>query len=296
MKAAPFEYERVTSVAEACALLATHGADAKLIAGGQSLVPMMAMRLARPTLLVDLNPVEEIQQIHETPEYLSVGAGIRQSHIERDPLVLSRVPLLARGLQFVGHLQTRNRGTPGGSLVHADPSAEIPLVACALDAELKLVSLDEEMLVSTREFFLAPMVTAITPEQCLVEIRFPVWRGERVGCSFQEVSIRHGDFALVSACAQVAVDENGQCTRAALGVGGAAAVPLALPDFAQPLVGTALEEKVIADTARAAAVSLEPEADLHASAEYRRHLAEVLLAAALRAARDEALKAVTCDL
>lgn len=292
MKAASFEYERAASVAQACELLAQYGADAKLIAGGQSLVPMMAMRLARPAFLVDVNHIEEIQHLHETAARLVIGAGVRQARIERDPLVRTRMPLLARALEFVGHVQTRNRGTPGGSMVHADPSAEIPLVACTLGAELKLVSREGETSLPAADFFLAPMVTVIAPEQFLTELHFPLWADRHLGCSFQEMSIRHGDFALASACAQIALDDAGKCVRAVLGIGGAAAVPLALPDVAQRLIGTSLEEDAVRDAAHQAATDLEAEGDLHASAEYRRHLAEVLLAAAVRAARDEARSAL----
>jgi CO/xanthine dehydrogenase FAD-binding subunit len=138
------------------------------------------------------------------------------------------------------------------------------------------------------EFFLAPLVTAIAPDQCLAELRFPVWREARVGCSFQEISIRHGDFALASACAQVALDEAGRCTRAAIGIGGAGPVPISVADVAAELHGKPLDEVYVIAAAKAAAAAVEPESDLHASAEYRRHLAEVLVAAALRAARDAA--------
>jgi len=285
MKAVPFEYERAASVAEVCALLTQHGPDAKLIAGGQSLVPMMAMRLARPSHLVDLNDVAEMRQIAADGDYVRIGAVVRQVRLEREPVIRERLPLLAQALRWVGHVQTRNRGTPGGSLVHADPSAEIPLVAVTLQAQLKLTSQNDEMWMDAQDFFLAPMVTAIAQDQCLTEIRFPVWPDTRVGSSFQEVSIRHGDFALTSACAQVVIDEDGRCTHAAIGIGGAGPVPLALPDVAAQLVGETLDERVVTAVADAAAAGLEPEADIHASAEYRRHLAEVLVAAALRDAR-----------
>ncbi|HWI14571.1 MAG TPA: FAD binding domain-containing protein [Burkholderiales bacterium] len=288
MKAAPFEYARAGSLAEACALLAQHGPDAKLIAGGQSLVPMMAMRLARPAWLVDINEATDLQHIAVDGDYVHVGGGVRQARLERDAAIAAKLPLLPQALRWVGHAQTRNRGTPGGSMVHADPSAEIPLVAVTLDAQLRLVSEAEETWMPAQEFFLAPMVTAIAPDQCLAELRFPVWRDARVGCAFQEVAIRHGDFALASACAQVALDEAGRCTRAAIGVGGAGPVPVALTDVAGALIGSMLDERVIADAASAAAAGVEPEADLHASAEYRRHLAQVLVAAALRAAREAA--------
>lgn len=288
MKAAPFEFERARSLAEACALLASHGSDAKLIAGGQSLVPMMAMRLARPAVLIDLNGAADLQQIVGEDDCVRIGAIVRQARLERDGTIRAKLPLLQQALRWVGHAQTRHRGTPGGSLVHADPSAEIPLVAVTLGAQLKLVSAAETAWTAARDFFLAPMVTAIAPDQCLAELRFPLWSEERVGCSFRELGIRHGDFALASACAQVAVDEAGVCTRAAIGIGGAGPVPLAMHDVALQLIGQTLDERTIGDAAHTAASSLEPEADLHASAEYRRHLARVLTAQALRAARDAA--------
>jgi aerobic carbon-monoxide dehydrogenase medium subunit len=288
MKAAPFEYTRAGSLAEACALLSEHGLDAKLIAGGQSLVPMMAMRLARPAYLVDVNDAADLQEIRADGEHVSIGAVVRQAKLERDAVIHAKLPLLQQALRWVGHVQTRNRGTAGGSMVHADPSAEIPLVAVTLGARLKLVSDSEETWMDAGEFFLAPLVTAIAPEQCLAELRFPVWRDARTGCSFQEISIRHGDFALASACAQVAIDDAGRCTRAAIGIGGAGPVPISVAEVAAELHGELLDERTVIAAANAAAAAVEPESDLHASAEYRRHLAEVLVAAALRAARDAA--------
>ena len=221
MKAAPFEFRRARSAAEACALLAEHGSDAKLIAGGQSLVPMMAMRLARPAFLVDLNDAVDLQAITGDGDALVVGAAVRQSRIERDAALAAKLPLLRKALRWVGHLQTRNRGTIGGSIVHADPSAELPLAACLLDATLLLKSAAGESEIPAREFILAPMVTVIGPDQCLAAIRFPVWREARVGCAFDEVSLRHGDFAIVAAAAQVAVDSGGRCLRVALGTASA---------------------------------------------------------------------------
>lgn len=288
MKAAPFEYTRAATLSEACALLAEHGADAKLIAGGQSLVPMMAMRLARPAWLVDINRLEELKRVSLAGDALTIGATVRQCVIERDPLAIAHLPLLLRALKWVGHVQTRNRGTVGGSIVHADPSAEIPLVACVLDATLVLRDADLSVDTPAREFFFAPMVTAIAPEQCLAEVRFPVWREARVGCAFEEVSIRHGDFALVSACAQVALDADGKVLRAALGIGGASPFPHALPEVGEQLVGQRLDDKCIAEAAAAAAGLIDPDADLHATADYRRHLARVMAARVLKAAGEDA--------
>src|SRR5262245_58225489 len=258
MKAAPFEFARAASLAEVCTRLSEHGADAKLIAGGQSLVPMMAMRLARPAWLVDVNHVAELKRTQRVQDELVVGAAVRQAQIERDT-ACAAVPLLGKALKWVGHVQTRNRGTVGGSIVHADPSAELPLVACVLDARLELRDSGGAAEVPAREFFLAPMVTAITPEQCLAAIRFPVWSGLRTGCAFDEVAIRHGDFALASACAQVALDEDGRCVRAALGVGGAAPIPQPLPEVADSLVGTQISEREIVEAGAAAAAAIEPD-------------------------------------
>ena len=287
MKAAPFEYARPESLAEACQLLAEHGGDAKLIAGGQSLVPMMAMRLARPAWLVDINRLEELKQVAMTANALIVGAAVRQCVIQRDPAAGQYLPLLGKALKWVGHVQTRNRGTVGGSIVHADPSAEIPLVACVLDATLILHDTTGPAELAAREFFFAPMVTAIAPEQCLVEIRFPVWQDARVGCAFEEVSIRHGDFALVSACAQVAQDGDGKCLRAALGIGGASPFPQAIPEVGEMLAGRHLDDKTIAEAADAAADLIDPDGDLHATVAYRKHLARVLAARVLKAARED---------
>ncbi len=290
MKAAPFEYVRPSSLAEACAVLAEHGGDAKVIAGGQSLVPMMVMRLARPAVLVDINRLEDLKQVSVSADALTltVGATVRQCVIDRDPRAREKLPLLGKALKWVGHVQTRNRGTVGGSIVHADPSAEIPLVACVLDATLVLQDATDSAELPAREFFFAPMVTAIAPEQCLAAIRFPVWDGSRVGCAFEEVSIRHGDFALVSACAQVALDAEGKCTRAALGIGGASPFPHALPEAAALLVGRRLDDKAIAEAADAAADLIDPDGDLHATADYRRHLARVLAARVLKSAAEDA--------
>ncbi|CAM9485448.1 unnamed protein product [Phaeothamnion confervicola] len=288
MKSAPFEYTRVATLDEACALLAEHGPDAKLIAGGQSLVPMMAMRLARPAWLVDINRLDELKHVALQDDALVVGSAVRQCVIERDALAHAQLPLLLKALKWVGHVQTRNRGTVGGSIVHADPSAEIPLVACVLDATLVLQDAGGRSEVPAREFFFAPMVTAIAPEQCLAEIRFPVWGHARPGSAFEEVSIRHGDFALVSACAQVALDADGRCLKAELGIGGASPFPHALPEIGEMLAGKVLDDMLVEDASVVAAGLIDPDGDLHATADYRRFLARVMAGRVLKAARDDA--------
>jgi CO/xanthine dehydrogenase FAD-binding subunit len=288
LKPAPFEYQRASSVADAVARLAAHGGEAKLIAGGQSLVPMLAMRLARPALLVDIRELDELRAIEIGAERVRIGACVRQCEALAHEGLARAVPLLARALAWVGHVQTRNRGTVGGSVAHADPCAELPLVVRVLDAELEVHAAAGPSTIAAREFFTGPLSTALAPDACLVALRMPRWREAALGSAFDELSIRHGDFAIVAAAAQLALDASGRCTRAALGLGGAGPVPLAFDDIAARLVGTRLEDAALEAAAEAAARATEPGSDQHASADYRRHLARVLAARVLRAARAEA--------
>jgi CO/xanthine dehydrogenase FAD-binding subunit len=288
LKAAPFEYARAASVAEACDLLARHGDDAKLIAGGQSLVPMMAMRLVRPAFLVDINEIAALKFVKAENGVVRIGACTRQCTVERDETLAAKMPLLRQALAWVGHVQTRNRGTVGGSVAHADPSAELPLVARMLGAKTVLRSSKGSRTLEAEQFFTGPMSTSVRPDECLEEIHWPVWSEKRCGSAFTEIAIRHGDFAMVAAAAQVSVDGTGRCTRAAFGLGGAAGTPLAFPKIAARLVGTKLDDKAIDDAASDASKETDPGADLHATKEYRRHLARVLAGRALREAREKA--------
>jgi CO/xanthine dehydrogenase FAD-binding subunit len=287
LKSAPFEYARAASLAEACELLAQH-ADAKLIAGGQSLVPMMAMRLVRPAFLIDINEIAALKFVKIEKDAVRIGACTRQCTLERDDALAARVPLLHQAVAWVGHVQTRNRGTVGGSLAHADPSAELPLAAQVLAAKMVVRSAKGSRTLEAENFFSGPMATAMRADECLEEIHWPAWSEERSGSAFTEIAIRHGDFAMVAAAAQVALDADGRCTRAAFGLGGAAGTPLAFPKIAARLIGTKLEDKAIEDAADSAAGETDPGSDLHATKEYRRHLARVLAARALRTARERA--------
>lgn len=288
MKSAPFEYARAVSLAEACALLATHGDSAKVLAGGQSLVPMMAMRLLRPAWLIDINEIAALKFVRTERDAAVTGTCTRQCVIERDDSLAARVPLLRQALAWVGHVQTRTRGTVGGSLAHADPSAELPLVARVLGAIMVLRSSKGARTLDAERFFTGPMSTGARADECLEEIRWPLWSGKRTGSAFTEIAIRHGDFAMVAAAAQVALDADGRCTRAAFGLGGAAGTPLAFPKIGARLVGTKLDDKAIEDAASEASKETDPGADLHATKEYRRHLARVLAGRALREAREKA--------
>lgn len=285
MKPAPFEYVRPASLAEACELLAGDD-DSRVIAGGQTLVPMLAMRLARPARLIDILRLPELAGIREEKGAVVVGATTRQAQAERDPVIRASVPMLARVLPWVGHPPTRNRGTVGGSIANGDPSAEIPLVAVTLGAEIMLASRDGATAMPAEEFFIGPMVTSIEQGQCVHAIRFPVWLHQRIGTGFFEVSSRRSDFAFVSAAAQIALDEEGRCLDIALGLGGVADRPLRLD--MSPLVGTALNDAAATDAIEAACADIEAMSDLHASATYRRRVAGVLCLRALQQARNNA--------
>lgn len=284
MKAAPFDYLRAENLAHALELLGRHGGDAKLLAGGQSLVPMMSMRLARPALLVDIHRLAELQGVRADADRYVTGGAVRQCTLEHDATLPERMPLVAQALRWVGHEQTRNRGTVGGSLVHADPSAELPLAAVTLDATLVLRKEGGERRLLASAFFLGPMFTATAEDECLVAIEWPRWSGARIGSAFDEIAIRHGDFAMASAAAQVQLDGAGLCTRAALGVGGVDGVPLALPVLAERLVGKKPTDDLVRAIAADASRACEPGNDIHASADYRRHLVTVLVERVLRQA------------
>ncbi len=293
MKAAPFDYIRAESTVQALSLLNEHGIDAKLIAGGQSLVPMMAMRLARPGVLVDINRLVELKILNHSNELVTTGAGVRQRTLEDTPVLDASLPLMRKALRWVGHAQTRNRGTVGGSLVHADPSAELPLAALVLGATMRIQSQGEgERSVNAQDFFLGPMFTAVSETECLMDIQWPVWQGPRIAAAFEETAIRHGDFAMASAACQLQVDARGVVTRASFGLGGVDGAPLAFPALAQTLCGQRMTPELAQDLAHTAAKESNPGSDIHGTAEYRRHLAGVLLARVLQqAAKDAAQEA-----
>jgi carbon-monoxide dehydrogenase medium subunit/2-furoyl-CoA dehydrogenase FAD binding subunit len=289
VKAAPFDYVRAENLSQALELLNQHGGDAKLLAGGQSLVPMMAMRLARPALLVDIHRLQELKTISRRGDTIITGAAVRQRTLEDDVALNAQLPLVAQALRWVGHDQTRNRGTVGGSLVHADPSAELPLAALILGASLQLSSkTNGARSVAAADFFLGPMFTATGETECLTAIEWPLWEAAGTGSAFDEIAIRHGDFAMASAAAQVQLDAHGACLRASVGAGGVDGVPRAFPRLAQRLVGARLDDDLIRSVAADAAAACEPGGDIHADAEYRRHLVNVLVARVLRQAAQAA--------
>jgi len=287
MKAAPFEYCRAADIDEACAMLAADD-GARVIAGGQTLVPMMVMRLARPTRLIDINRIAALSYIRKDGDGVTIGATTRQCVIERDTTVAAKVPLLARAIPNIGHAATRARGTIGGSLANADPAAECALVAITLDAVLSYREGGKTAEIPAREFFVGPMVTSLPAGACLSSVRFPVWQGEKIGVGFHEVNARRSDFAFVSAAAQVELDADGKCKRMAIGVGAATDFPMRLTNAEQQLKGTALDAKAVEAAVREEFADIEPLSDLHASAEYRRRAAIHLATRAVADAREHA--------
>lgn len=281
MKPASFKYAAPESVGEALDLLAEHSHDGKVLAGGQSLVPLLNMRLARPHVLIDLNRVAGLDYIREDNGTVAIGAMTRQRTVERSPMVREKLPLLWEAIRFVGHPQIRNRGTVGGSLAHADPSAELPAVAVASGATLVARSPRGERTLDAEEFFVSYLATALEPDELLTEVRFPV-HGHR-GTAFLEVSRRHGDYALAGVAAMVTV-RDGRCEDARLAFTGVGPVPIRIPEAEAALTGRAPTDGVFAEISGIVSTRLDPDSDIHASADYRRRVSGTLAARALAAA------------
>lgn len=282
MKPAPFQYHAPQTLEEALRLLAEHRDEAKLLAGGQSLVPVMNFRLAEPRLLIDLNRTAGLDHLEPGDDGgLRLGAMVRQRAAERSPRVWERCPLLAQALPWVGHVQTRNRGTVGGSLAHAEPAAELPAVMLALAARFRLCRQGGERWLGARDFFTGLFATALEPDEILVEVEVPSLP-PRTGCAFGEFARRHGDFALAGVAATVTLAEDGSCSDARVALLGVGEGPVWAEGAVRCLRGESPTAKVLAEAAeRAAHEDCDPGSDVHASAPYRRHLVRVLTEEAL---------------
>lgn len=281
MKAANFDYELAQSLEHALELLDTCQSDVKLIAGGQSLVPMMAMRLAKPGRLIDINRISALKKLESTSNHLITGALLCQSTLEHSS-EKSKVPLIVQAITWIGHQQTRNRGTIGGSLAHADPSAELPLISVILNADIYIANKQNGIRhIKARDFFLGPMWTILQANDCLTEIHWPIWTGNYIGSSFMETSIRHGDFAMASAGVQLQLNTAKEITRIELGLGGMGGTPLVFPDISQQLVGKTLTLELALEISMSCVERTEPSSDLHANERYRKHLARTLLSRSL---------------
>ncbi|MDX1623539.1 MAG: xanthine dehydrogenase family protein subunit M [Gemmatimonadota bacterium] len=278
MKPPPFEYRAPDSLGEALDLMGEHGWDAKPLAGGQSLVPAMNFRLAAPAILVDLQRIDGLAGIRETDGGLAIGAMTTQREAERSDRVAGLAPLLHEAMPFVAHPQIRNRGTVGGSVAHADPAAELPAVLLALGASFRAASRDEPggRWIDAADFFQGLFATALSPEELLVEVAVPA-PAARSGAAFDEFSRRHGDYALAGVAAVVELDEAGRCADARATLLSVADGPFVAEAVPATLAGEEPTGEALADAAAAVAAEIDPPSDIHASAEYRRHLAEVLV-------------------
>jgi carbon-monoxide dehydrogenase medium subunit len=290
MKPAPFQYFAPATVDEVHALLKEHGETCRIIAGGQSLVPMLNMRIIQPEVLISINHCPELNYIHVTSDAVSFGAAVRQVDAEESEAVARRCPLLAATLPFVGGAANRNRGTICGSLAHADPLAELTATAVALDAEFVVGSAGSHRTVPAREFFVSALTTCIEPGEMLEEVRFPV-TGADVRCAFTEIGNRKHGFALVGIAAQFSLDKGGRCTDVRLAGIGLGTTPMRLPECERLLTGNAPSDALFRAAGAAACAASEAEDDIHADASYRRSLAGVLVTRALhQAATSPAVK------
>jgi CO/xanthine dehydrogenase FAD-binding subunit len=287
MKLPSVEYEAPATLAEAVGLLAEHQDEASVLAGGQSLIPLLALRLARPAVLVDINGVPELSGISRVNGSLAVGATTREYAAEESAQVAQAVPLLAAALPLIGHEAIRNRGTIGGSLAHADPAAELPAVARALDAEFVLRGRARGRVVQAADWFEGYLATARRPDEILTEVRFPV-AARGTGAAFEEVARRHGDFAIVGLAVQLTLAEDGTVSDARLAFSGVADVPVRATDAEDLLKSQRPSAELFAEAAAAATAGLEPPADLHGSSEYRKKVAAALVRRGLRAAAGNA--------
>jgi aerobic carbon-monoxide dehydrogenase medium subunit len=286
MKLPPFDYEAPQTISEAVELLAEYGDEASVLAGGQSLIPLLALRLARPAVLIDINGIDELSGVSATNGSTAIGAMTREYAAEESERVADAVPLLAAALPLIGHEAIRSRGTIGGSLAHGDPAAELPAVARALDAEFVVRGQSGDRVVPAAEWFEGYLTTSRRPDELLVEVRFPT-AGPGTGVSFQEVARRHGDFAIVGLAASLTLS-GGAISDARLAFAGLSDVPVRAAAAEDLLIGETPSTELFDEAARRATADADPPADLHGSSEYRKTIAAALVRRALRAAADDA--------
>src|SRR6516165_2323119 len=284
MKLAAFDYASPATIEEAVALLASRSGNAKIISGGQSLVPMLAFRLAAPELLVDLKQLQGLNRIDIAEDGVRLGAKVRWCEIERNERLKGAHPLLVEAIRHVAHYQIRNRGTVGGSLAHADPAAEVPGIAVTCEAEISVVGKSGSRVIRAAEFFHGPLMTALAADEIIVDVRLPAWPpGRRWG--FQEFARRRGDFALAAVAVFYDEDASGKARNVHVGAIGVADRPLRLHAAEAVLNGQFIDEDTIGKAEAAASASVNPQDDIHASAAYRRALVGTMVERALKAAR-----------
>ena len=287
MKPPPFDYLAPASLEEAVAALVEHGDEAKVLAGGQSLVPLLAFRLARPSVLVDINRIPGLDRIELEDGTLTVGTLARERDVELTPGLRGRCARIAEAIEQIGHVAIRNRGTVGGSLAHADPAAEWTALVLALDGEVDLIGPAGGRTVAASDFLVTYFTTALAPDEILTRVRLRLPAG-RSGSCFLELARRHGDFAIVGVGALLALDEGGSVEDARLGLIGVGQTAIRAADAEGVLRGAQPTPAIFAEAAEAVVAGLEPNGDVHASADYRRHVAGVLVRRALQTALQRA--------
>lgn len=288
MKPAPFKYIAAASLEQALALKAEYGDDAKFLAGGQSLMPAMNFRLARPAVLIDINPLGELAGIApQENDGTSIGALTRYYALESDSSFRRNYPLFGEALPHIAHPQIRNRGTIGGNLSHADPASELPALAVALQATMKIRASTRERTVAAADFFQGLLTTDLGPDEMLVGIRLPAPK-PRTGTCFLEVARRRGDFALAGVAASLTVEESGTCTLARIALCGVGETPVDASTAAAGLIGNRVTGQQMEDVADTVQRMIEPSGNVHASPDYQRHVAGVLTRRALATAYDRA--------
>jgi CO/xanthine dehydrogenase FAD-binding subunit len=289
MKPAPFKYIAAASLDQALALKAEFGDEARFLAGGQSLVPMLNFRVAQPKVLIDLNLLSQLSGIVcENSASLRVGALTRHRELERDQRITQTAPLVREALPHIAHPQIRNRGTLGGNLAHADPASELPAIVVALGGRLRAQSIRGDRWIEARDFFLAPLTTALQSDEMLVEVQLPV-RATRSGSCFMEVARRRGDFALMGVAAVVTLGVFGRCNDVRIVLCGAGDTPTDVSDVGSSLVGHSVDVEGIDYVAASVQKSIDPPGNVHASKAFQRHLAGVLVKRALGVAAERAL-------
>lgn len=283
MKPAPFKYIAATSLGHALALKAEHGDDAKFLAGGQSLIPTMNFRLARPAILIDINEIDGLAGIRSSSGATRIGALTRYRALQRDAAFALTFPLIGEALPHIAHPQIRNRGTIGGNLSHADPASELPAIAVALGARFRVQAAKQERWVEAPDFFVGALATGLKPDEMLVEIELPLAK-PRTGSCFMEIARRRGDFAIAGAAVMVTLGKRDECIEVRLAFCGVGETPVDASSAADALVGNAPTETAIIDVAESVQAMIDPGGSVHATADYQRHIAGVLTERALQTA------------
>jgi len=282
MKPAAFDYVAAETLDEAVSALARAGGDGKILAGGQSLVPMLNFRLLRPSILIDINRIRDLGYVDATSDVVRIGALTRHHALETSPLIKAHLPIMTAAMQHVAHLAVRNRGTIGGSLSHADPAAELPMMAVLLDAKIKIRSLHGRRVAEARCFFTGSLTTDLKDDEIVTDVEFPRLL-PNTGWAFEEVARRAGDFALAAVGVTMSV-HNGTADRVRIGMTGVGETPLRAPEAEALLAGKAIDTHAVEAAASAIEVAVEPNTDLHASADYRRFLVGALARRAISVA------------